>query len=199
MAASVQAATLVGDLPYQEPLRPWLESLEGLSEFEKVSQVNDRLNQLDYVPDTEQWGSEDYWATPEEFLGRGAGDCEDFSLTKYLLLRDSGVPTDRIRITYVRALDLDQAHMVLSYLPENSLEPYYLDNLRPEMLTASERNDLQPFYSFNDDGLWLFDSADGWSRKFASGGRITKWDEFQARLLSPLQANEYDRSEQAMR
>tara|TARA_R100000306_G_C4382659_1_gene147221 strand:+ start:13971 stop:14576 length:606 start_codon:yes stop_codon:yes gene_type:complete len=164
-------------------LPSWVSELAGKSEFEQVALVNDELNQFSYIRDEQQWGQEDYWATPSEFFLNKGGDCEDFSLTKYLILRAAGVPADRLRLTYVRSLEMNEAHMVLSYLPADSSETYYLDNLRPELATASQRLDLVPFYSFSDDNLWLYDN-NGWSQKFSANGRLNKWNDFQARLLS---------------
>src|SRR5690606_6991264 len=122
--------------------QPWLENLVGKSEFEQVALINDELNRFSYIRDEQQWGTEDYWATPSEFFLNQGGDFEDFSLAKYLILRAAGVPADRLRLTYVRSLELNQAHMVLSYLPADSGVTYYLDNLRPELKTAAERLDL---------------------------------------------------------
>ncbi|HET19999.1 MAG TPA: sulfate adenylyltransferase, partial [Chromatiales bacterium] len=53
------------------------------------------------------------------------------------------------------ALQLNAAHMVLTYYPEPSAEPLVLDNLVPDIRLASRRQDLVPVYSFNGDGLWL--------------------------------------------
>ncbi|MDM8349520.1 transglutaminase-like cysteine peptidase [Pseudomonas sp. sp1636] len=55
------------------------------------------------------WGERDYWATPIEALVKGAADCEDYSLAKYFSLRQLGVPTGKLRLTYVKALKLNQA------------------------------------------------------------------------------------------
>ena len=44
----------------------------------------------DFADDTEIWGEPDYWATVLETLGRGAGDCEDFSIAKYVTLKAMG-------------------------------------------------------------------------------------------------------------
>ena len=66
-----------------------------------------------------------------------------------------GIPAKNMRLTYVKALRLNQAHMVLTYFisPEN--DPLVLDNLDKKISPAAIRDDLQPVYSFNGDGLWL--------------------------------------------
>ena len=103
----------------------------------------------------------DYWATPLEMFGKGAGDCEDFSIGKYASLLALGVAPDKLRITYVKARlggpdsSVSQAHMVLAYYPAPSAEPQILDNLVGSILPASQRDDLQPVFSFNAQGLWV--------------------------------------------
>ena len=37
--------------------------------------------------DTRKHRIPDHWATPFETIGSGTGDCEDYAITKYALLR----------------------------------------------------------------------------------------------------------------
>lgn len=116
--------------------------------------VNLFFNRAPYETDQEIWGVPDYWATPTEMLGINGGDCEDYAIAKYLTLKDLGVPIERLRITYVRAIDLGKQHMVLAYYPKPDGEPWILDNLTNDIKLASARTDLDPVFSFNDDDLW---------------------------------------------
>ncbi len=125
--------------------------VEGTS----LRQVNGFFNQVTYYNDIKHWGVEDYWASPTEMLGSFGGDCEDYSIGKYLSLKEIGVPIDKLRITYVRALRIGESHMVLAYYPTPDADPLILDNLNGTILPASERPDLEPVYSFNDDDLWV--------------------------------------------
>src|SRR5690606_17341933 len=70
---------------------------QELSELEKLEVVNRFFNQRRFVDDIDLWGQTDYWATPAEFLGQDAGDCEDFSIAKYFTLKDLGVDTRKLR------------------------------------------------------------------------------------------------------
>lgn len=45
--------------------------------------------------------------------------------------------------------------MVLAYYPTVDADPFILDNLNRSVERASERTDLVPVYSFNDEDLWL--------------------------------------------
>jgi predicted transglutaminase-like cysteine proteinase len=142
--------------------RTLVEQNRDLPEREQLELVNTFFNHnVDFEPDTVVWGKTDYWATPLETLGRGQGDCEDFSIGKYVTLGLMGVPIERLRITYVRAETglpgsrLIQAHMVLAYYPEPGAEPMILDNLIGEVRRASRRPDLKPVFGFNSQGLWV--------------------------------------------
>ncbi len=121
----------------------------------QIQLVNSFFNRVLFISDLAHWGQEDYWATPVEFLATNGGDCEDFSIAKYLTLRSMGIPDDQLRIVYVKALELNQAHMVLAWYPTPDADPFILDNLIDEIKRASDRNDLEPVYSFNGQGLWL--------------------------------------------
>jgi predicted transglutaminase-like cysteine proteinase len=117
--------------------------------------VNTFFNRLPFVTDQAHWGMEDYWASPAEAVSSNGADCEDFSIAKYFALKELGVPIERLRITYVKAVRLNQAHMVLAYYPEPNAVPLILDNLEDEVRPASERTDLIPVYSFNDEDLLI--------------------------------------------
>jgi predicted transglutaminase-like cysteine proteinase len=127
----------------------------ALDESEKLRRVNEFFNGARFVSDQELYGVADYWATPEEFIAHDAGDCEDFAIAKYFTLKAMGVDPAKLRITYVKSLTLDQAHMVLAYYPAPDAEPLILDNLNQLIKPAGERTDLRPVYSFNTEALWL--------------------------------------------
>ena len=87
-------------------VRDW-RSLLGdtdTDELERLARVNTFFNRrLRFDDDSVVWKEPDYWATPLESLARGAGDCEDFAIAKYASLLVAGVPSERLRLIYVRA------------------------------------------------------------------------------------------------
>jgi predicted transglutaminase-like cysteine proteinase len=134
----------------------------GMDEISQLERINTFFNRrIAFDDDARVWGENDYWATPLETLGRAAGDCEDFSIAKYLSLRRIGMPNERLRLIYVRAQiggpqsGISQAHMVLGYYASPDAEPLILDNLISEIRPASRRPDLLPVFSFNSEGLWV--------------------------------------------
>lgn len=128
---------------------------QNIPEDRKLTVVNDFINRLNFVDDIDHWGQEDYWATPLETIRTNGGDCEDFVIAKYFTLKYLHVPEERMRITYVKALSINKAHMVLTYFLTPESEPLVLDNLDTEIKPSSQRKDLLPVYSFNAEGLWL--------------------------------------------
>lgn len=147
--------------------------------------VNSFFNRVRFISDIKHWGQEDYWATPVELLTTNGGDCEDFSIAKYLTLRAMGVPDDELRIIYVKALELNQAHMVLAWYKTPDADPLILDNLINDIRPASQRPDLEPVYSFNGEGLWLNRSSGDRSR-IGDGQSLERWRDLNERLTESL-------------
>ncbi|WP_373020027.1 transglutaminase-like cysteine peptidase [Thiomicrorhabdus sp.] len=148
----------------------------GLPEKTALKAVNDFFNQAQFVSDQIHWKQSDYWATPIEFLGTDAGDCEDYVIAKYFTLKAIGIPESKLYLTYVKAIRLNQAHMVLTYFETPKSIPLVLDNINKRIFPATKRNDLVPIYSFNGDGLWL--SKQRGKGKEVKGGtqRLKKWN-----------------------
>ncbi len=161
--------------------RELIAEVRTLAEVEQIERVNQFFNRMNARSDIAHWGSRDYWATPIELLGSNAGDCEDFSIAKYITLIELGIPDDRMRITYTRFLPRDQAHMVLTYYPTPESEPLVLDNVDPNIRAASTRSDLTPVFSFNGDGLWSNEPV-GIDRRVGDASGLKPWRALRTRL-----------------
>lgn len=167
-----------------QSLRDWQKLLEEAGQFsapEKLKRVNEFFNRrVRFGEDQQIWGQSDYWATPLETLGKGAGDCEDFTIAKYFTLLNLGVPHEQLRLIYVKARiggmnsSLNQAHMVLAYYPAPDAEPLVLDNLITEIRPAGRRPDLVPVFSFNSQGIWQ-GAAEGSAQGPGGTGRLSRW------------------------
>ncbi|WP_230874828.1 transglutaminase-like cysteine peptidase [Methylomonas sp. LL1] len=156
----------------------------GLTDQEKLRKVNDFFNQnTAFIDDSILWNASDYWATPIEFLLKGAGDCEDYSIAKYFTLVEMGVDESKLRITYVKALELNQAHMVLTYYESPQVTPLILDNLVPLIQSAAQRHDLLPIYSFNGTSLWLTKNTAAGS-PVGSSDSLSLWQDLKQRALA---------------
>lgn len=171
-------------------LQTMLNEIKSAPEPEKLKRINEFFNRKIrfFEEDIKIWAQQDYWETPLEALGKEAGDCEDYSIAKYVFLRQLNIPNERLRLTYVRAKiggpysNISQAHMVLGYYPEPNAEPLILDNLISDIRPASRRTDLTPIFSFNTEGLWVGIAG---SSKGNSTSQLSRWRD----LLSRIQAD----------
>lgn len=160
--------------------RKLLDESKTLSAKEKLKRVNEFFNRrILFADDMQVWGQADYWATPMETLGKGKGDCEDFTIAKYFTLLTLGIPNEQLRLIYVKARiggpdsRLQQAHMVLAYYDNPAAEPLVLDNLITDIRPASRRPDLTPVFSFNSDGIWQ--GAGGETQGGTGTDRLSRW------------------------
>jgi predicted transglutaminase-like cysteine proteinase len=158
-----------------------INSSLNIEENQKLQSVNRFFNrQLRFVDDSINWRQTDYWATPIEALVKGAADCEDYAIAKYFTLRRLGVPSEKLRITYVKALNYNQAHMVLTYYSSPSAVPLVLDNLIGEIRPASQRKDLLPVYAFNAEGLYLPGTAAG--KRASDSKKLSRWQDILKKM-----------------
>ena len=154
-----------------------------LTEREKLKKVNRFFNMFRFIDDIKLWGLKNYWATPVEFIGVNGGDCEDYSIAKYFTLLEIGIPEQKMRITMVKAIKLNQYHMVLAYYDTPSSIPLILDNLDGEIKPATKRTDLLPVYSFNGTQLWL-NKEKGRGVLAGNSSRLKRWNSLRERLNS---------------
>ncbi|HOE42285.1 MAG TPA: transglutaminase-like cysteine peptidase [Rhodoferax sp.] len=157
------------------------------TDADRIKRANDFFNrQMQFGDDSAIWGQVDFWATPMESLGKGAGDCEDFAIAKYFTLKEMGVASEKLRLIYVRAktgtsdVAQSQAHMVLAYYAQPDAEPLVLDNLIGEIRPASRRLDLVPVFSFNSEGVYT--GTPGKEGAVSVGvGRLSRWEDLLKR------------------
>jgi predicted transglutaminase-like cysteine proteinase len=171
-------------------LRDWQSLLGGAasaSENDKLQRINSFFNRrIEFATDMSIWNQSDYWATPLETIGQGRGDCEDFAIAKYYSLIKVGVPLAKLRLVYVKARQVGPggpqmtAHMVLAYYPAPDAEPMILDNLVADIRPASQRNDLQPVFSFNSESIWQ-GSAQNSAKSAGGTGQLSRWQDLLQR------------------
>lgn len=154
-----------------------MNEAKDLDEMGKMEKVNDFFNQTPYVSDKVNWGVNDYWATRLEFIGKDKADCEDFVIAKYFTLKELGVPTSKLFMTYAKSIRYKSAHMVLTYYETPRSVPLVLDNYNYKILPASERDDLVPIYSFSGDELFNAKQAQIGKMVPAAARQTRPWDE----------------------
>lgn len=154
-----------------------------LSELERLKKVNRFFNLFRFIDDSKLWGVSNYWATPIEFIGVNGGDCEDYSIAKYFTLLELGIADEKMRITMVKAVKLNQYHMVLAYYDTPSAMPLILDNLDGVIKPAIQRKDLIPVYSFNASQLWL-NKEKGRGILSGKSSKLKLWQDLKQRITT---------------
>lgn len=126
-----------------------IRDLKGASDIKKLNTVNSWMNYIRYKSDRQVYGVSDYWATMYEFVGKGMGDCEDYTIAKYYVLKELGISPKRMKFTYViyrSRTGKRISHMVLAYLkvpkPKKKSDILILDNNNRLILPASKRKDI---------------------------------------------------------
>jgi predicted transglutaminase-like cysteine proteinase len=128
-----------------------LGQLRGLDLRQQIAIVNDAMNRHPYVTTMRNWHQSMYWETAFEFLRYG-GQCQDYAIAKYLLLRAAGVPAHQMRMIVLRDTAINLDHAVLAVYVDG--EPQLLDNLRRDIVPARRASEYRPYYSINENGWW---------------------------------------------
>lgn len=177
------------DAQAQRTVAEWrrlIDDAADVAEPERLERANAFFNRrLRFEDDSVVWKQKDYWATPLEAIGKRAGDCEDYSIAKYMTLLLMGVPAEKLRMIYAKARiggpksSVTQAHMVVGYYAKPEGEPLILDNLVSDLRPSSRRTDLTPVFTFNMEGLWV----SGMTKSAADPTeRLSRWRDVLARM-----------------
>ena len=147
---------MLGQIAGCEP-REWQRLVDLLTPLDlrtKVEAVNSLVNRYPYTPSAANWNEPNYWETPFEFLAK-SGQCQDYSIAKFMLLRAAGVPNELLRVVVLRDRRLGLDHAVtVAYVDGEAL---MLDNQIPEVVPVASVHHYQPYYSINETGWWLHD------------------------------------------
>ncbi len=143
---------------YPCAVKSWKEmitSIEGKKLREQLNIVNEWGNEHPYIVDQLNWGIEDFWETPHEFISVN-GDCEDYAIAKYYSLKALGIPLDKMRIIIVQDFNLGGIiHAILGVYGDND-ELFILDNQIDQVMPAMKIYHYRPIYSVNEDWWWAY-------------------------------------------
>jgi len=135
----------------------WREFLSSIREkplHEQLDIINSWANTHPYIVDQINWGVEDYWETPYEFL-EVSGNCKDYAIAKYYSLKALGVPIDRMRVIVLEDLNLGGIiHAVLGVYVGHDL--LILDNQNPRVTPALKIYHYRPIYGINEEAWWAY-------------------------------------------
>ena len=126
----------------------------GLTERDLLARVNQWVNrEIAYVGDDRNYRQRDYWATAEQTIARGKGDCEDFAILKMQMLRAAGVDAERMKLVLLRDLAANADHAFL--LVETDAGKLVLDNVTDRLYDGSQANAVRPVLSFSGGRRWV--------------------------------------------
>ncbi|MBF0587848.1 MAG: transglutaminase-like cysteine peptidase [Magnetococcales bacterium] len=129
----------------------FLDKIRNKKPEEQIRDVNTYFNAVGYITDQRNWGVKDYWEAPDEFLGK-KGDCEDFSIIKYLSLRRLGFKEKQLRVVTVQDTNLQVGHAILAvYLNDRIL---ILDNQIKQVADHTSIHHYRPIFSINEKSWW---------------------------------------------
>src|SRR5579885_1257661 len=121
---------------------------------EQMRRVNDFANAFPYTTDIDNWGKDNVWETPYEFL-TVSGNCKDYAIFKYYSMRMLGVPASRLRLIVLEDLNLGGViHAILGVHKGNTL--YILDNQIKQVVKADTIYHYLPIYAINEEGWWWY-------------------------------------------
>jgi predicted transglutaminase-like cysteine proteinase len=138
----------------------WHELVQKVSALhgeERLQTVNEGINALlTYASDEETYGVGDYWATLQESMARGRGDCEDIAIAKMWLLNAAGVELSSMRLVVLKDTLRNLDHAVLSVV-ENGHQ-YVLDNTAWKVGRADWMRGYRPIYALSSQQSWIYGS-----------------------------------------
>lgn len=131
-----------------------VKSQNGMARIEAANRlVNSSIR---YMSDLAQHATADVWSSPLASLGSGRGDCEDYAIAKYLVLREAGVPEHDLRVLLVRDKKVREDHAVLSI--RNGGGWTVLDNRNTILTQDRELAHFTPLFALDQSGVSLFAS-----------------------------------------
>jgi predicted transglutaminase-like cysteine proteinase len=125
-------------------------NLEGRA---RLGDINRAINlKIRPMSDLALYGAEDVWSPPLVTLAKGAGDCEDYAIAKFVALQEAGVSADDLRIVILRDEIREEDHAVVAArLDGNWL---MLDNLHMVMAEDQQVQDhYRPVFLIDRDGV----------------------------------------------
>ena len=109
--------------------------------YSSLGALNTIINQtIKYQEDIVTWGVSDYWAAAQEIMSKGAGDCEDFAILKYVAGISSKLFVEyQAKFLLVQIIRTQEYHMVLA------VDNWVLDNRSPNIILCTSPEFLNTY------------------------------------------------------
>jgi predicted transglutaminase-like cysteine proteinase len=134
-----------------------VDDVRGREGKARIEAANRLINSaIRYTNDLVQHAAIDVWSSPLASLGSGRGDCEDYAIAKYVLLREAGIPEQDLRVLLVRDRAVREDHAVLAVRLDGAWT--VLDNRRAALSVDSELQHFTPLVELDHSGVNMFAS-----------------------------------------
>jgi len=130
----------------------------GLEREQQIRLVNRYINKHHYKDDrvSSRSTAGNQWETLTEFL-HGGGDCEDFAVAKYFLLREFGIDAENMRIVIGKESQRATHHAMLAIRFDEDV--WLLEN--DNTIHRNGYQDINRFvYAINEQGIWDHERRD---------------------------------------
>ena len=124
----------------------------------RLGEINRAINlAIRPMGDLEQYGAIDVWSSPLATLARGAGDCEDYAIAKFVALHRAGIAPDDLRIVVMRDTIRGEDHAVAAA----RLDGHWLtlDNRRMAMVEDAHVRNYRPTFVIDQHGVKRYEDA----------------------------------------
>jgi len=121
----------------------------------RLGEINRAVNlAIHPMSDLAQYGEIDVWSTPLVTFYRGAGDCEDYAIAKYVALRMAGIATEDLRIVVLTDVLRGEGHAVAAV----RLDGHWLilDNRRMAMIEDVSVRNYRPLFVIDQSGVMKY-------------------------------------------
>lgn len=123
-----------------------------------LGEVNRAVNlAIRPMSDLAQYGEIDVWNSPLVTFFRGAGDCEDYAIAKYMALRAAGLAEADLRIVVLHDTMLDEDHAVAAVRLDGRW--LLLDNRRMAMIEDVQIKHYRPLFVIDQSGVMQYQDA----------------------------------------
>jgi predicted transglutaminase-like cysteine proteinase len=121
----------------------------------RLGEINRAINlSIRAVDDMVQYGEADVWSSPLVTFYRGAGDCEDYAIAKYVALRMAGLAPEDLRIVVVLDTIRREAHAVAAARLDGRW--LILDNRRMMMVEDMSSRNYRPLFVINGGAVMKY-------------------------------------------
>ncbi|WP_407157925.1 transglutaminase-like cysteine peptidase [Bradyrhizobium sp. STM 3557] len=124
----------------------------------RIGEINRAVNlALRPASDLAQYGEEDVWSSPLATFSRGAGDCEDYAIAKYVALRQAGLAARDLRVVILHDALHHEDHAVAAARLEGQW--LLLDNQRMAMIEDTDARNVRPLFVIDENGIAKYDDG----------------------------------------